>query len=81
MSHLTLDPFPLGDLLGSRHLAAAIVTLLHLNGELLVLHVGSDMVHLGDLTREGGPGTTDVEGSGFVVHTDIIGTGGAALGG
>ena len=63
---LALDPFPLGDLLSRRRLAAHVMTALHGNGELLVLHVGSDMVHLGDLTREGGPGTADVEVSGFV---------------
>ena len=72
-SHLTLNPFPLGDLLSRRHLATHVMTALHGNGELLVLHVGSDVVHLGDLTREGGPGTTDVE-VGFVCHVDIIGT-------
>ena len=76
---LALDPFPLGDLLSRRRLAAHVMTALHGNGELLVLHVGSDMVHLGDLTREGGPGTADVEVSGFV-HADIIGTGRDRLG-
>jgi len=65
-SHLTLDPLPLGDLLSGRHLAAHVMTALHCDGELLVLHVGTDVVHLGDLTREGGPGATDVEVSGFV---------------
>ena len=47
---------------------------LETDGELLVLHVGSDVVHLGDPTREGGPGATDVE-VGFVCHADILVTG------
>ena len=63
---LALDPFPLGDLLSRRHLTAHVMTALHCDGKLLRLHVGSDVVDLGDLTREGGPGTTDVEVSGFV---------------
>jgi len=74
---LALDPFPLGDLLGGRHLTAHVMTALHGNGELLVFHVGTDVVNLGDLTSEGGPGTTDVEVSGFV-HAVIIGTGSGA---
>jgi hypothetical protein len=32
------------------------------------------VVHLGDPTREGGPGATDVE-VGFVCHADILVTG------
>ena len=36
------------------------MTALHGDGELLRLHVGTDVVNLDDLTREGGPGTADV---------------------
>ena len=50
---------------------------LETDGELLVLHVGTDVIDLDGPTREGGPGATDVEGSGFVVHVDIVGTGSA----
>jgi len=53
------------------------MTALHGNGELLRLHVGSDVVHLGDLTREGGPGTTDVEVSGFVHESMMAHPGGS----
>ena len=47
---------------------------LETDGELLVLHVGTDVIDLGHPTREGGPGATDVE-VGFVVHVAIITTG------
>ena len=47
---------------------------LETDGELLVLHVGSDVIDLDDPTREGGPGATDVE-VGFVCHADILVTG------
>ena len=53
------------------------MTALHCDGELLRLHVGSDVVHLGDLTREGGPGTTDVEVSGFVHESMMAHPGGS----
>ena len=33
---------------------------LETNSELLVLHVGTDVIDLDDPTREGGPGTADV---------------------
>ena len=75
LSHLTLDPFPLGDLLSSRNLATHVMLTLETNSELLVLHVGTDVIDLGHPTREGGVGTTDVE-VGFVCHADIIDTGG-----
>ena len=64
-SHLTLDPFPLGDLLSRRHLTPTVVTLLHLNGKLLGFQVGTDVIDLNDPTREGGPGPTDVVGGFF----------------
>ena len=78
---LALDPLPLGDLNRSGNLTATVCAFLHLNGKLLRLHVGSDEVHLVDLTEEVGVSALDVEGSGFVVHTDIIGTGSGGLGG
>jgi hypothetical protein len=55
-----IDPFPLGDLHLSGHLSAHVVTALHCDGELLVFHVGTDVVNLNDPTREGGVGATDV---------------------
>jgi len=60
-----IDPFPLGNLLSRRHLAAHVMSALHGNGKLLIFHVGSDVVHLNDPTREGGPGATDVVGGFF----------------
>ena len=36
------------------------MTALHCDGELLVFHVGTDVIDLNDPTREGGPGPTDV---------------------
>lgn len=77
---LALDPLPFGDLNRSGNLTATVCAFLHLNGKLLRLHVGSDEVHLVDLTEKVGVSALDVEGSGFVVHTDIIGTGSDALG-
>ena len=41
------------------------MTALHGNGELLVLHVGTDVVHLDGVTHEVGPGPTDVVGGFF----------------
>ena len=64
-SHLTLDPFPLGDLLSGRHLAAHVMTALHCDGKLLIFHVGTDVIDLNDPTREGGVGPTDVVGGFF----------------
>ena len=74
-SHLTLDPFPFGDLDLRGNLTTTVVTLLHLDCKLLVVHVGSDVIDLDDPTREGGVGTTDVE-VGFVCHADLLLTGG-----
>ena len=41
------------------------MTALHCDGELLVFHVGTDVIDLNDPTREGGPGATDVVGGFF----------------
>ena len=65
MSHLTLDPFPLGDLNLSGNLATHVMTALHGNGELLRLHVGSDVIDLDDPTHEVGVGAADVVGGFF----------------
>ena len=74
LSHLTLDPFPFGDLDLRGNLTTTVVTLLHLDCKLLVVHVGTDVIDLNDPTREGGVGATDVE-VGFVCHADILVTG------
>ena len=44
------------------------------DGELLVLHVGSDVVHLDGVTHEVGPGPTDVVGGFFelFVHETMM---------
>jgi hypothetical protein len=48
--------------LGGFH-AAHVVTLLHLNSELLILAVGSNKVNMINLSKEVAPGALDVEGS------------------
>ena len=71
----SIHPFPLGDLLSRRNGAIHVVLPLHCDGVLLILMVGSNVVHLGDGAAERGPGAADVEG-GFVevcfFHTSMI---------